>query len=302
MKAVICIFIVAFMLSGCQNNADEKNRLQPEQEQEPQVAEEIEPSSPDPLLAMQEIADQNFSDIDNKSSGWGFKKNKGAEPDMTEATKALFREYNTFYIDENREKVLYLTFDEGYENGYTGQILDVLKKCEVPAAFFVTGPYIETQQELVNRMISEGHIVGNHTVHHPNLPKLVSAEKMAEELCSLNERFLTSYGLPMKYMRPPEGEYSERLLAVANTLGYKTIFWSFAYRDWNPKLQKGADYAYQQVTPYLHNGAIILLHAVSEDNANALESIINYAKGEGYTFKSLDELKLPEMADSQSVE
>ena len=154
----------------------------------------------------------------------------------------------------------------------------------------VTGPYIETERELVERMISEGHIVGNHTVHHPNLPKLSSAEKMAEELCSLNEKFLTQYGVPMKYMRPPEGEYSERLLKVANTLGYKTILWSFAYKDWDPKQQRGSAYAFNQVTPYLHDGAILLLHAVSKDNADALEDIINYAKNLGYEFKSLDNL------------
>lgn len=246
--------------------------------------------APDPVITIDDIADENFSDIDNTGFGWGFKKNKNAEPDIFEETKELFRKYNTFYMDENRGKVLYLTFDEGYENGYTAQILDVLNACDVPAAFFVTGPYIETERELVERMISEGHIVGNHTVHHPNLPKLSSAEKMAEELCSLNEKFLTQYGVPMKYMRPPEGEYSERLLKVANTLGYKTILWSFAYKDWDPKQQRGSAYAFNQVTPYLHDGAILLLHAVSKDNADALEDIINYAKNLGYEFKSLDNL------------
>ena len=154
----------------------------------------------------------------------------------------------------------------------------------------MTGPYIEREEDLVRRMLDEGHIVGNHTVHHPNLPKLSGAENMASELIALNEKFLTLYGTEMKYMRPPEGEYSERLLAVASALGYKTVFWSFAYKDWDMKNQKGAEYAYKEITPYLHDGAIILLHAVSKDNADSLENVINYAKESGYEFKSLDEL------------
>jgi peptidoglycan-N-acetylmuramic acid deacetylase len=193
-------------------------------------------------------------------------------------------------MDSSKPKALYLTFDEGYENGYTASILDTLKKCGVPAAFFITGPYAKTETELVQRMIDEGHTLGNHTVNHPNLPKLSSSEKMIKELDDLNSIVTEKYGVEMKYMRPPEGEWSERLLAAAQSAGYKTILWSFAYRDWDTKTQKGADYAFEQVTPYLHNGAILLLHAVSSDNAAALERIIEYAKSEGYEFRSLDEL------------
>ena len=154
----------------------------------------------------------------------------------------------------------------------------------------MTGPYLENQQELVQRMIDSGHIVGNHTVNHPNLPKQ-SVETEQKELSDLNKMCEEMYGVSMKYMRPPEGEYSERVLAVAKDMGYRTILWSFAYKDWDINMQQGADYAFNQVTPYLHDGAILLLHAVSSDNANALEDIINYAKNEGYTFKSLDELQ-----------
>ena len=132
----------------------------------------------------------------------------------------------------------------------------------------------------MQRMIDGGHIVGNHTVNHPNLPKQ-SVETEQKELSDLNKMCEEMYGVSMKYMRPPEGEYSERVLAVAKDMGYKTILWSFAYKDWDMN----------QVTPYLHDGAVLLLHAVSSDNANALEDIINYAKNEGYTFKSLDELQ-----------
>lgn len=233
----------------------------------------------------------NLDSLDNKGSGWGFKKNKGDEPSIYDSTKKLFAKYDTYYMDQTKPKALYLTFDEGYENGYTALILDTLKKCNVTAAFFITGPYAKNQTELVQRMIDEGHTVGNHTVNHPNLPNLVSSEKMLKELNDLNVIVKEKYGIDMKYMRPPEGEWSERLLASAQSAGYKTVLWSFAYRDWDTKNQNGADYAFSQVTPYLHDGAILLLHAVSSDNAAALENIINYAKEQGYEFRSLDELK-----------
>jgi len=278
MKKIVVMILGILILSGCKSEKIEERK-------------EINTVT-EPMIKIEEIADADFSDVDNTPSGWGLKKNKGEKPDISQEAAQMFRKYNTFYMDENGGKVLYLTFDEGYENGYTAQILDVLKECEVPAAFFVTGPYIKNETALIERMISEGHIVGNHTVNHPNLPGLVSAEKMAQELCALNERFLTQYGVPLKYMRPPEGVFSERLLKVADTLGYKTIFWSFAYKDWDPKTQKGEAYAFREITPYIHDGAILLLHAVSKDNADSLKSVITYAKQQGYEFKSLDELEM----------
>ena len=229
--------------------------------------------------------------IDNTSSGWGFKKEQGKAPDMPEKIRAVLNEHNAVYIGSQEEKKLYLTFDEGYENGHTTQILDTLAEKKVPAAFFVTGDYFNRSNDLVARMISEGHIVGNHTYYHHNLAKLSDPDKIAQELSLLQDKFREQFGCEMKYMRPPEGEYSTRVLAVANDLGYKTVFWSFAYKDWDVNVQKGADYAFSQVTPYLHNGAILLLHAVSKDNAESLEDIINYAKESGYRFASLDELK-----------
>jgi len=225
----------------------------------------------------------------SKKNGWGIKKNKNSPPDVPEDIKGMLRKYNSFYMDNSGEKTLFLTFDEGYENGYTGQILDTLKKCEVKAAFFVTKPYLEKETELVKRMIDEGHIVGNHTMNHPDMTTL-SDEKIGEELNGLNKIYNEMYGGEMKYMRPPEGAFSERVLSAANNLGYKTVFWSFAYKDWDVNSFKGADFAYNQITPYIHDGAVILLHAVSKDNADVLERVINYAKGEGYTFSSLDSI------------
>lgn len=250
------------------------------------------PSAPAPKSESERshVLTEDFSGLDNSGSGWGFVKKKGKEPEIYKSTAQLFSAYNTYYVDPKRTRTIYLTFDEGYENGYTASILDTLAQYNVKAAFFITGPYLEGEAELVDRMVSEGHIVGNHTVHHPNLHKLGNPQKMADELGGLNSEFFKRYGKNMEYMRPPEGEYSPRVLATANNLGYKTIMWSFAYKDWDPKAQKGADYAFSQVTPYLHDGAIILLHAVSADNAGALGRIIEYALANGYTFGTLDEL------------
>lgn len=231
----------------------------------------------------------SYEQLAGDGTGWGFVRKKGEPPEITAAQREAMQSYDCYYIDETNEKTLYLTFDEGYENGYTSKILDVLEKTQTPAAFFVTGPYLENQTELVQRMIDSGHVVGNHTVNHLNLPKQ-SVETVQQELDDLNKKCEEMYGVSMKYMRPPEGEYSERVLAVAQDMGYKTILWSFAYKDWDINMQQGAQHAFEQVTPYLHNGAILLLHAVSSDNANALEDIINYAKGEGFVFKSLDDL------------
>ncbi len=237
-----------------------------------------------------ESTQRDYYSIDNTGSGWGFKKNEGAAPDIPKSVIDMLKSYDSYCMDTSGERVLYLTFDEGYENGYTAQILDTLKKCEVPAAFFVTGSYFDREQELIKRMFDEGHIIGNHTENHPNLHKLSDAEKMKEELRLLDDKYFALFGEHMKYMRPPEGEYSERVLAAAQDAGYKTMFWSFAYKDWERDVTRGADYAVKAVTPYLHDGAIILLHAVSQDNADALESIIRYARDRGYEFKSLDEL------------
>lgn len=228
--------------------------------------------------------------LDNTGSGWGFVKIKGSKPNISKKTQDLFAKYDAYCMSPSEDKVLYLTFDEGYENGYTGKILDTLKKCDVPAAFFVTGSYFDRQPALIDRMVNEGHIVGNHTENHKNLHKLADPEKIRQEFSELDDKYYQKYGQHMKYMRPPEGEYSERVLAVAQDAGYQTMFWSFAYKDWEQNNVRGSQYAFDSVTPYLHSGCIILLHAVSADNADALEDIINYAKEHGYVFKSLDEL------------
>ena len=258
------------------------------------VSDQAEPSpeptaAPSPTAAPMPATQRDYETIDSKGIGWGFVRKKGGEPELPAAQVKTLEDNGGYYLDHSGAKNLYLTFDEGYENGFTAKILDILSEKKVPAAFFVTGPYLSGQTELIRRMIDDGHIVGNHTVNHLNLPKQ-PVETVQTELRELNETSEELYGYTMTYMRPPEGEYSERVLAIAQDMGYKTIMWSMAYKDWDVNIQNGADYAYDSVMSYLHPGAVILLHAVSSDNASALGRIIDDARAEGYEFYSLDEL------------
>ena len=228
----------------------------------------------------------------NQPINWGLKKSTNGVP--AEAGKAwddLLAKHGAFYKADPSKKEIYLTFDNGYENGYTAQILDVLKKEKVPATFFVTGHYLETAPDLVKRMATEGHIVGNHSWSHPDLTKS-SDEQIVEELEKVRKKAEELTGnKTMKYVRPPRGVFSDRTLAIAKQQGYTHAFWSLAYVDWNTDQQKGAQYAYDNIMKQMHPGAVILLHTVSKDNADALERVIQDVKKEGYTFKSLDDLK-----------
>lgn len=229
------------------------------------------------------------TNYDNTRICWGFRKIKNSPPEIPQNVVEMLKMYDSYYIGDTTKKQIYLTFDEGYENGYTPKILDVLKKTKTPACFFVTGQYIKEQPELVKRMTAEGHIVGNHSVHHPSFPDITD-EKLKAEITELNDMYKNLTGKEMKYLRPPRGEFSERTLALSQELGYKNIFWSSAYVDWNTDKQLGVQNAIDKTISQLHNGNIILLHAVSKDNAEGLESIINEAKRLGYTFLSLDNL------------
>ncbi|MDQ0287621.1 peptidoglycan-N-acetylmuramic acid deacetylase [Desulfofundulus luciae] len=232
---------------------------------------------------------ETTTSLSNARRGWGIKRNDNhQQPEMPGAIRDTLARYDAHWIGSPDEKVLYLTFDEGYENGYTPKILDILKANNVKAAFFVTGHYVKTHPELVKRMVAEGHIVGNHTMNHPSLPD-ISDEEIKKELQSVEELFTKLTGKKMKYLRPPKGEYSERTLAVTRQLGYYNIFWSLALVDWVP-MPGGPQEAYQSVMDNLHNGAVILLHAVSRDNTEALDRILKDARAQGYTFKTLDDL------------
>ncbi len=282
MKKTAIILVLLLLTMGCKGE-DIKQEVKPHHTPHPtQVVQ-----TPEQQSTKSEQTD--YKQISQKGYGWGFVRKKGSPPQITLEEQQRLSKYDAYYLGDTTQKNIYLTFDEGYENGYTSVILDVLAKHNVKAAFFVTMPYLEGQQALVGRMIDEGHIVGNHTVHHPNLSEC-NTDEIKQELDILNAKSLELYGYQMKYMRPPEGAYSERVLAVARDMGYKTIFWSHAYKDWDVNVQKGREYAINQVVPYLHDGEILLLHAVSKDNADALEEIILKAKESGFTFKSLDEL------------
>ena len=214
---------------------------------------------------------------------WGISRRSNNEtPAADPGAPELLMKYSSVYIGDTSKKVIYLTFDEGYENGYTPMILDVLKEYDVKAIFFITGPYLKSHQDLVRRMVEEGHIVGNHTIHHPSLPQLDDSS-LEEEVLGLERAFKEKFNKDMPFLRPPKGEYSERTLALTEKLGYCNLFWSFAYDDWYRDKIRGAQYAYDIVMRNLHNGAVLLLHAVSKDNAQALESIIKGAGEKGYS-------------------
>ena len=236
--------------------------------------------------------------VSNNSLNWGFKKAVNEQPaEAGPELDALLEKYGAYYKDTSEKKVLYLTFDNGYENGYTGKILDVLKKEKVPATFFVTGHYLTSAPDLVKRMANEGHIIGNHSYHHPDFTQ-VSDEKLKQELESVvteTEKLTGQKG--MTYLRPPRGVFSERTLKTAKDLGYTQVFWSLAFVDWKTDQQKGWKYSYDNIMKQVHPGSIMLLHTVSKDNADALEQAIIDLKKRGYAFKSLDDLSLKKEMD-----
>lgn len=230
---------------------------------------------------------EKLENLDNTKRGWGQGTQLDADkrPVSCMQFQQKYGKYDAVFIQSNTKKI-YLTFDEGYENGYTSKILDSLKEKRVSAVFFVTYDYAKRNPDLVQRMIDEGHVVGNHSYTHPSMPTL-SLAKASGEITNLHDYIKDHFNYTMTLFRPPMGEFSERTLALTQSLGYKTVFWSFAYVDWDPKKQVGADKAYQKAVGGLHNGAIYLLHAVSKDNAEILGSFIDEARKEGYEFAKL---------------
>lgn len=200
------------------------------------------------------------------------------------------KHFNAIALDtKTNAKVLYLTFDCGWENGYTAKVLDVLQETQTPAAFFATLDHVKAEPELITRMIQEGHVVGNHSDKHPNFSK-INRTRMAQELETFDNYLRENHGYSAPYFRFPEGAYSESALDLVQSCGFKSVFWSCSYADWDVNNNKGKQYAFDTVTSRLHPGAIILLHAVSPDNAEALADIINWARAQGYTFQSITQL------------
>ena len=235
----------------------------------------------------------DYNDKDNEITSWFYMPNDThTTPDINPKLTYDLSNYNAIYngpINEST-KTLYLTFDEGYENGYTSKILDVLKEKNVKAVFFVTSYYLEKNPDLVKRMVDEGHIVGNHSKTHSSMPTLTyDMNKFKEEFSDVESKYKEITGLDMKkFFRPPMGYYSEKSLAMTNDLGYKTVFWSFAYDDWDPEKQPEVNYAKNKILDNLHNGSILLLHAVSKTNTEILGDVIDSARDAGYEFKLLN--------------
>ena len=237
------------------------------------------------------IISTSTEDINNKTIGWGIKRAvNNMQPDVGAINKKVLEENEGICLGSDLEKVIYLTFDEGYEAGYTESILNTLKENNVKATFFITSHYLNTASELVERMINEGHIVGNHTVNHPSMPS-ISDEEIEREIMQLHQAVYEKFNYEMKYMRPPKGEFNERTLKKTLELGYKTVMWSFAYCDWDEKKQPSIEYAQKIITDNFHCGEIMLLHPNSKTNSEVLDAIIKEAKNQGYEFKLLDQFK-----------
>ena len=243
------------------------------------------------ILAAVALAISIFSRQALETGSWGLSfRTEGAAP-MGTAGSAQLQKYDAVYLGDTTKKVIYLTFDAGYENGCTEKILDALKKHNAPAAFFLVGNYLEQNSDLVRRMVDEGHIVGNHTMHHPDMSKISDPDAFKKELQDLEAlyRQITSKEMP-RYYRPPQGIYSEENLRMAKELGYKTVFWSLAYVDWNNDSQPTAEQAYAKLLPRIHNGAVVLLHSTSKTNAAILDELLTKWEGMGYSFASIDQL------------
>ena len=246
-----------------------------------------------PLLAARNAQPkdpQNTAGRSTERREHSFGVSDGERPhEISVAAQTYFKEKGfpaIVYDDAAKEKVIYLTFDCGWENGCTADILDVLKEKKVPAAFFCTLDHIRSSPALIARMIREGHIVGNHSTTHPDFSTL-SRARMAQELLTNENELRTRFGYFSPYFRFPMGAYNENALELVGELGYTAVFWSAAYEDWDTEQQRGADYAFDTVTARLHPGAILLLHSVSVDNALALGRIIDHARAQGYEFRPL---------------
>ncbi len=225
------------------------------------------------------------------TASWGLSfRAEGAAP-QGPASVSQLRKLDAAYIGNTEEKVLYLTFDAGYENGCTQKILSILKKHNVPAAFFLVGHYIEQNKDLVRQMVADGHTVGNHTMHHPDMSKISQQTAFEKELTELENLYQSVVGQPMsKFYRPPQGTYSEENLKMAQAMGYKTVFWSLAYVDWNNNAQPSKETAFSKLLPRTHNGAVILLHSTSQTNAEILDELLTRWEEQGYRFGKIEEL------------
>ena len=222
---------------------------------------------------------------------WGLSFQEDGQPPVANATAESLKQFDAYYSGNTDEKVIYLTFDAGFENGNTPAILDALKKHNVPATFFVVGTFISSNPDLIKRMVEEGHTVGNHTYHHPDMSQISTQEAFQKELGDVEEEYKKITGQDMtKYYRPPQGKYSETNLKMAKEMGYKTFFWSLAYVDWYENDQPTKEAAFEKLLGRIHPGAIVLLHSTSKTNGEILDELLTKWEEMGYTFKPLSEI------------
>ena len=239
------------------------------------------------LLQREEPAVASAAEITN----WGLSFQKEGEAPVGNASAEYLKQFDSYYVGDANQKTIYLTFDCGFENGNTAAILDALKKHDAKACFFVVGNYLETAPDLVQRMVEEGHLVGNHTYHHPDMSKIGDMASFQQEIGAVEEKFrqITGQDMP-KYYRPPQGKFNESNLKMAQELGYQTIFWSLAYVDWHTDKQPTQEEAYQKLLPRIHPGAIVLLHVTSQTNGEIMDELLTKWEEQGYTFGTLDQL------------
>ncbi len=225
------------------------------------------------------------------TENWGLGFGESGKCPTGNSSAQELQKYNAYYVKDTKEKKIYLTFDCGYENGNTEAILDALKKHNVSATFFVVGHYLESAPDLVRRMVDEGHTLGNHTYHHPDMSKISDAASFQKEMDDVRSLYQEITGQEMAmYYRPPQGKYSVANLQMAKDLGYSTFFWSLAYVDWNVDSQPSHEEAFEKLTKRIHPGAVVLLHNTSRTNGEILDELLTKWEDMGYSFGTLDEL------------
>lgn len=313
-RAVVMLsFFAAAALMGCQEqtNTVERNgqaevmvqaqALSPEQElmqqSDEDVADEEEPQQTEVIDA---VDSETKTEKPQPPEGWELKfatedwglsfGESGTQPTGNASAQDLAW-YDAYYVGDGSEKVIYLTFDCGYENGNTEPILDALQKHNVQATFFVVGHFLETSPDMVKRMVEDGHTVGNHTYHHLDMPTISDMDTFRREVDDVAELFREITGTELSmYYRPPQGKCNTENLKMAQELGYSTIFWSLAYVDWNQDNQPSHEEAFDKLTTRIHPGAIVLLHNTSQTNGEILDDLLTKWEEMGYTFKPLSEL------------
>lgn len=227
--------------------------------------------------------------LTSAAGNWGLSFQEDGKTPVTDISAEELAKYDAYYAKPTNEKVLYLTFDAGFENGNTPAILDALKKHHAPATFFVVGNYLNTSPELVKRMADEGHIVGNHTYHHPDMSQIATKDAFEKELMDVEAKYKEITGKEMtRFYRPPQGKYSKSNLQMAKDMGYHTFFWSLAYVDWDQNNQPSKEEAFDKLLRRVHPGAIVLLHSTSSTNGQILDELLTKWEKMGYTFQSLD--------------